>query len=380
MTSVHSYPSSQGFVKQPSNGGHTPSINGWSSGSPRKNSMMMPNGQAPVLSSFAIDLIAQFDAYRTNMRETLRREVEENMQKAKALKEALKDASGLEAEQALQREQEELEREELLARVKALGSRTSLDSDKSGKSNNTGKSSKSGKSGKSGKSPKLKGVLTSSSSSSHNNTAANGAGGGASSAQPEKKSRLERIFGKKAFNSSTNNNNNKSPATLPGSTSRGGGGAGARPLRDQAQANSNGSTTLANNSSTDLADLRYLPVDEENEEMYLDEAEIQITDRSMNTVAGAGGQADAGDAETQVKLHPTRAKVFSLPKSIRNLKRRIAALRAKGVDINKDQQGDASAQDQGDKKKFRLIRLLPWKSSSTPKKSASTPATGLNRA
>ncbi|KAF9973109.1 hypothetical protein BGZ73_003664 [Actinomortierella ambigua] len=293
------------------------------------------------------------------MRETLRREVEENMQKAKALKEALKDASGFEAEQALQREQEELEREELLARVKALGSRTSLESDNSAKSSKTGKSATSGKSGKSGKSPKLKGVLTSSSSALNGTTSGTA---GASSTQPEKKSRLERIFGKKAFSSSG------STKSLAANSKN----ASALPLREQAQANSNGSTTLANNSSTDLADLRYLPVDEDNEEMYLDDAEIQVTDRSMNAAAGVG-QADAAEAETQVKLHPTRAKVFSLPKSIRKLKRRIAALRAKGVDLNKDQQGDASAQDQGDKKKFRLIRLLPWKSSSS-KKPEATPA------
>ncbi|KAG0231679.1 hypothetical protein BGW42_008694 [Actinomortierella wolfii] len=327
MTSVHNYPSSQPFAKQPTSNGYASSINGWSSSTaPRKNSLMMGGAQTPVLSSFAIDLIAQ----------------------AKALKEALKDASGFEAEQALQREQEELEREELLARVKALGSRTSLESDRSGKSS------------KSGKSPKLKGFVTSSSSLQNNTTAA----GVAPSAQPEKKSRLERIFSKKAFSSSSSSNNNKSSATLA---------SGSRPLKDQAHAHSNGSTTLANNSSTDLAELRYLPVDEENEEMYIDEVEFQIGDRSMSAAAGVG-QSESQEPETQVKLHPTRAKVFSLPKSIRKLKRRIAALRAKGVDVNKDQNADTSAQDQGEKKKFRLIRLLPWKSSSSSSKKPATTA------
>ncbi|KAG0241647.1 hypothetical protein BGW41_005663 [Actinomortierella wolfii] len=291
MTSVHNYPASQPFGKQPTSNGYASSINGWSSSTaPRKNSLMMGGAQTPVLSSFAIDLIAQ----------------------AKALKEALKDASGFEAEQALQREQEELEREELLARVKALGSRTSLESDRSGKSS------------KSGKSPKLKGFVTSSSSSQNNTTAA----GVAPSAQPEKKSRLERIFSKKAFSSSGSSNNNKSSATL---------------------------------------------ANEENEEMYIDEVEFHIGDRSMNAAAGVG-QSESQEPETQVKLHPTRAKVFSLPKSIRKLKRRIAALRAKGVDVNKDQNADTSAQDQGEKKKFRLIRLLPWKSSSSSSKKPATTA------
>jgi hypothetical protein len=121
--------------------------------------------------------------------------------------------------------------------------------------------------------------------------------------------------------------------------------------------------------AANLQDLNYLPVEEEEEEE-------EVRDRSMGVAGagvGVGGPSAPAATGTEVKLHPTRSKTFALPKSLRNLKRRIAALRAKGTDLDaerreKEERGRASGGSNvsEEKKKFTIIRLLPWKSNKKP--------------
>ncbi|KAG0366005.1 hypothetical protein BGZ54_005956 [Gamsiella multidivaricata] len=195
----------------------------------------------------------------------------------------------------------------------------------------------------------------------------------ANGAVPEKRSRLDRIFGKKtSANShapSSLRNHQVTPHPQP-QTSR---------SRPQSQTHSqhtpspslrpsntlavhpNPSRAHSNTSAADLADLSYLPAEEESEEEV-------VVDRSMGAgVDGPNGEPTTG---TEVKLHPTRAKTFALPKSLRNLKRRIAALRAKGTDLDaekkekeeRERAANGGAGTGDEKKKFTFIRLLPWRS------------------
>ncbi|KAF9431729.1 hypothetical protein BGZ76_011780 [Entomortierella beljakovae] len=295
-----------------------------SSTAPRKNSIMS-SAAAPVLSTFAIDLIAQFDNYRVNMRESLQREVEENIYKAKVLKEAMKESSDRDAEILISVEDEE---------YNINGSSTP--SNRSNTSLNRFQQSQ----------------LQSQQSSSINSYLNDKSGIGA---KKEKKSALEKLFGRKSNVNSkvTPHPSSNSPSLLPSNT-----------LTVHGNSSTTHSTTHSNNSAADVADLKYLPVDEESEE--------EVLDRSMAHGAGVGG-INSGPIGTEVKLHPTRAKTFALPKSLKNLKRRIAALRAKGTDLDAEKRekearekanGGVGASDE--KKKFTLIRLLPWKSAKKP--------------
>ncbi|KAG0377863.1 hypothetical protein BGX24_005285 [Mortierella sp. AD032] len=133
--------------------------------------------------------------------------------------------------------------------------------------------------------------------------------------------------------------------------------------------------TGSHSSAVDLNNYSYLHVEEGN----TDEEE-EVLDRSMG--AGVGSESGAAQATapagepvgTEVKLHPTRAKTFALPKSLRNLKRRIAALRAKGTDLDaekREKEERERAANGGvavteEKKKFTLIRLLPWRTAKKP--------------
>lgn len=98
----------------------------------------------------------------------------------------------------------------------------------------------------------------------------------------------------------------------------------------------------------------------------------EVAARALDQAANIGSCQLLQDPGKEVKLHPTRAKTFTLPKSLRNLKRRIASLRAKGTDLdaekrekdNKERRSvGGSGGTDGEKKKFTLIRLLPWKTS-----------------
>lgn len=173
--------------------------------------------------------------------------------------------------------------------------------------------------------------------------------GSGNEAPKEKRSRLDRFFGRKS-SISTNNSNQVTPHPHQQTPS-----PSLRPLNTLTK-HGNSSVTGSNTSATDLSDLRYLPVEEESEE-------------EITCVHGSGvGSSHCRATGTEVKLHPTRAKTFALPKSLRNLKRRIAALRAKGTDLDaekreREERERANGGVADEKKKFALIRLLPWKSS-----------------
>jgi len=138
----------------------------------------------------------------------------------------------------------------------------------------------------------------------------------------------------------------------------------------------------SNGSAVDLSELKYLPVEEESEEE-------EVLDRSMSVPGSGVGRGIAPDGQpmtgTEVKLHPTRAKTFALPKSLKNLKRRIAALRAKGTDLDAEKRerdererrrnGGTAGGAADEKKKFTLIRLLPWKSTKKTVPTATVTAT-----
>ncbi|KAI9235518.1 MAG: hypothetical protein BYD32DRAFT_420952 [Podila humilis] len=306
---------------------------------PRKNSGIS-SAATPVLSSFAIDLIAQFDNYRVNMRESLQREVEENIHKAKILKEAMKESSELEAEMAHAEEQQQ----ELAS--------------KNGRTSPNNRSNTS-----------LNRLLNSPSQQPQQIQGKPGSvmSNTATASVAEKRSRLDRIFGRKAsvhsnHSSTTMTKNQVTPHPQPSQTT-------SPSLKPSSTLSvpSNGPTKAQNASATDLNELKYLPVVEGDE----DEDEIQVLDRSMSAPNAGTGVGVGHDTEpgTEVKLHPTRAKTFSLPKSLKNLKRRIAALRAKGTDLDAEQrEKEARERANGgvvleEKKKFTLIRLLPWKTS-----------------
>ncbi|KAG0246164.1 hypothetical protein BGX31_004129 [Mortierella sp. GBA43] len=240
--------------------------------------------------------IVQFDNYRVNMRESLQREVEENIHKAKVLKEAMKESSDRDAE--------------IMMSADEQGYRTP---------NNRSNTSLNKNNGQTQHQNDANGL--------HHGKSANGNGHGAA---PQKRSTLDRIFGRK-----THSNSHVSS-----------------PLRNH-QVTPHPQPSHAVN----LQDLDYLPVEEEEEE---------VRDRSMG--AGVGGSNAPAATGTEVKLHPTRAKAFSLPKSLKNLKRRIAALRAKGTDLDaerreKEERAANGGANVEEKKRFTIIRLLPWKKS-----------------
>ncbi|KAG0017956.1 hypothetical protein BGZ82_000615 [Podila clonocystis] len=277
------------------------------------------------------------------MRESLQREVEENIHKAKILKEAMKESSELEAEMAHAEEQQQ---EQLASKI----GRTTPNNRSNASLNRNVKPG-----------------------SVMSNTA--------TASVAEKRSRLDRIFGRKASVHSSQStatlvrNHQVTPHPQPSRTTS--------PSLKPASALSvlpTGPTKAQNASAADLNELKYLPVEENDE----DEDEIQVLDRNMSapnagTGVGVGGLETLDhEPSTEVKLHPTRAKTFSLPKSLKNLKRRIAALRAKGTDLDAEQrEREARERANGgvtteEKKKFTLIRLLPWK---TSKKTTTTTTT-----
>ncbi|KAG0335342.1 hypothetical protein BG000_007579 [Podila horticola] len=322
---------------------------------PRKNSGIS-SAATPVLSSFAIDLIAQFDNYRVNMRESLQREVEENIHKAKILKEAMKESSELEAEMAHAEEQQQ---EQLASKI--------------GRTTPNNRSNTSLNRVLNSPSQQPQQTLNGKSGSVMSNTA--------TASVAEKRSRLDRIFGRKASVLSNQSsatlarNHQVTPHPQPSRTTS----PNLKPA-STLSVPPHGSTKAHNASTADLNELKYLPVEENDE----DEDEIQVLDRNMSapnagTGVGVGG-LETLDYEpgTEVKLHPTRAKTFALPKSLKNLKRRIAALRAKGTDLDAEQrEREARERANGgvpseEKKKFTLIRLLPWKT--TKKTTATTSA------
>ncbi|KAF9952561.1 hypothetical protein BGZ72_006118 [Mortierella alpina] len=279
------------------------------------------------------------------MRESLQREVEDNIQKAKVLKEAMKESSDQDAEVLMSEEQAEYNKSKLGHTTPTNRSNTSLNRQQQQQQQNQQQL-------QNGNAMFLQGKQTSSS---------------ATNVTPEKRSPLDRIFGRKAsVNSHASTVRNQvtphpqpqptpSPSLQPSSTS------------NTLNVPSNGTN---NASAVDLSELKYLPVEEESEEE-------EILDRSMSVPGSGVGRGITTDGQpmtgTEVKLHPTRAKTFALPKSLKNLKRRIAALRAKGTDLDAEKRerdererrkNGGTAGEAGDaKKKFTLIRLLPWKSS-----------------
>lgn len=196
----------------------------------------------------------------------------------------------------------------------------------------------------------------------------------------DKRSRLDRIFGRRTSTINSTGaslrNHQVTPHPQPSSPSQ-----QPQQLQSSGQSNTlaaattNGQhpTSNSNSSAVDLHDLSYLQV----EEGGTDDEEEVVLDRSMGAGVGSatsGAPVVADPVGTEVKLHPTRAKTFALPKSLRNLKRRIAALRARGTDLDaekreKEERERAANGGVGvpeEKKKFTLIRLLPWKSSKKP--------------
>ncbi|KAF9329633.1 hypothetical protein BG006_007297 [Podila minutissima] len=322
---------------------------------PRKNSGIS-SAATPVLSSFAIDLIAQFDNYRVNMRESLQREVEENIHKAKILKEAMKESSELEAEMAHAEEQQQ---EQLASKIERTTPSNHSNTSLNRVLNSPSQQPQQTQNGKPG--------------SIMSNTA--------TASVAEKRSRLDRIFGRKASVHSTQSsatlarNHQITPHPQPSRTTS----PSLKPA-STLSALPNRSIKAQNASTADLNELRYLPVEENDD----DEDEIQVLDRNMSA-PNAGNGVGVGGLETldhepgtEVKLHPTRAKTFALPKSLKNLKRRIAALRAKGTDLDAEQrEREARERANGgvateEKKKFTLIRLLPWKTSKKATAATST--------
>ncbi|KAF8949615.1 hypothetical protein BGZ46_005039, partial [Entomortierella lignicola] len=166
----------------------------------------------------------------------------------------------------------------------------------------------------------------------------------------EKLSKLDRFFGRKpsAVNNNSIRNHQVTPHPKPQTPSPS--------LRPSNTLTAHGNSSSHSNNSGQEMEIRYLPVEEESE------------DDAPHVVTG-----------TEVKLHPTRAKTFALPKSLKNLKRRIAALRARGTDLDaekREREERERAANGGvapeEKKKFTLIRLLPWRSNKTTAAPATT--------
>lgn len=329
--------------------------------SARKNSMKSI-AATPVLSSFAIDLIAQFDNYRVNMRESLQREVEENIHKAKVLKEAMKESSDMDAEMMISEEQDEYNR--------SINKGRSTPNNRSNTSLNRLQQQQQQLSQQPQQHPSQQQLQPY--PSGKQNTSTTSVTGG------EKRSRLDRIFGRRTstINSTGTSLRNhqvtphpqpSSPSQQPQQLAPGQSNTLAAPKNGQHP------TSNSNSSAVDLNDYSYLQV----EEGGTDDEEEVVLDRSIGAGVGTTTSGSAPVPEpvgTEVKLHPTRAKTFALPKSLRNLKRRIAALRAKGTDLDAEKRekeereraanGGVGAPEE--KKKFTLIRLLPWKSNKKP--------------
>ncbi|KAF9170525.1 hypothetical protein BGX21_011198 [Mortierella sp. AD011] len=283
------------------------------------------------------------------MRESLQREVEENIHKAKVLKEAMKESSDRDAEILISVEEE----------TYAMGGRTTPNNRSNTSLNRL-----------------LQGQANSPLSQQYNYQNSNGDSNQNSKpnsfngATQEKRSVLDRFFGRKSSVNSNNNNasirnHHVTPHPQPSSPS-----PSLRPANTLTP-HGNSSTTHSNTSAADLGELRYLPVEEESEEE-------EALARSMGVHGSGVGGPNSGLTGTEVKLHPTRAKTFALPKSLRNLKRRIAALRAKGTDLDAEKREKEEREranggaEPDDKKRFTLIRLLPWKSSKKPAASTAT--------
>ncbi|KAG0205751.1 hypothetical protein BGX33_007751 [Mortierella sp. NVP41] len=360
MTSVQSS-TSHNFVRP------TRPYAGLPAASPRKNSMKSI-AATPVLSSFAIDLIAQFDNYRVNMRESLQREVEENIQKAKVLKEAMKESSDMDAEMLISEEQEEYNRSINRGRSSPFNrSNTSLHRQQQQL--------------QSQQHPSQTALQQQPYPLGKENTST------ASVTALDKRSRLDRIFGRRTSTINSTNtslrNHQVTPHPQPALPSQ-------QPQQLQPPSTNNTlaaptsqhPTAHTNTSAVELQGLSYLHVESGTDD------DEEVLDRSMGAGVGAASGAAAAGGEpvgTEVKLHPTRAKTFALPKSLRNLKRRIAALRAKGTDLDAEkrekEERERAAKGLGpsdgteDKKKFTFIRLLPWKTSKKPAVVATTAAT-----
>ncbi|KAF9545372.1 hypothetical protein EC957_011020 [Mortierella hygrophila] len=329
-----------------------------SSASPRKNSMKSV-AATPVLSSFAIDLIAQFDNYRVNMRESLQREVEENIQKAQVLKEAMKESSDMDAEMLISEEQDEYNR--------SINKGRSSPNNRSNTSLNRLQQQQQQLSQQPPHSSQQQQQPYPSGKQNPSTTSVTGG---------EKRSRLDRIFGRRTstINSTGTSlrNHQVTPHPQPSSPSQQPQQL-ATPQSNTLAPPTNGQhpTSNSNSSAVDLNDYSYLQV----EEGGTDDEEV-VLDRSMGAGVGTTTSGAAPVPEpvgTEVKLHPTRAKTFALPKSLRNLKRRIAALRAKGTDLDaekREKEERERAANGGvapeEKKKFTLIRLLPWRSNKKP--------------
>ncbi|KAG0053198.1 Glucosyltransferase-like protein [Gryganskiella cystojenkinii] len=273
------------------------------------------------------------------MRESLQREVEENIHKAKILKEAMKESSDMDAELLIS-EEEEYNRTKAGSISHDNLSSTSLHRQQQANEAQRGR-----------------GVGKLNSDAAPETTAI----------AAEKRSRLDRIFGRKPSMASSQTtsrtvHSRQSPQTFPTPSTD-----ADRQERSSLTPHGNGSSAGvgSNSSAMDLSELKYLPVSEDDE----DEVVESTMDRSVK-VEQLHPEADPGK---EVKLHPTRARTFALPKSLRNLKRRIASLRAKGTDLDaekreKEERERRRAAGSGgsateEKTKFTLIRLLPWKSS-----------------
>ncbi|KAG0291026.1 hypothetical protein BGZ98_003190 [Dissophora globulifera] len=275
------------------------------------------------------------------MRESLQREVEENIQKAKVLKEAMKESSDRDAEILISVEEQEYNRNGRTT----PNNRSNISIDRS-QQNQQGQ------------------PLNGSNLRQDGKTI-----GSTTNGVPEKRSRFDRFFNRKSSVISSASPSIRNHQVTP------------HPQRQSQQPQSQHtpspplrpSSGPINSSAADLAQLNYLPVEEESEEE-------EVRRRSMG-VAGAGvGEIYGETAGTEVKLHPTRAKTFALPKSLKNLKRRIAALRAKGTDLDaekKEKEERERAANGGvgpeEKKKFTFIRLLPWKSAKKPAEQETKP-------
>ncbi|GJJ78248.1 hypothetical protein EMPS_10607 [Entomortierella parvispora] len=328
MASVYSS-SSISFSRPPRS--YSPSPSG-----PRKNSMMNAT-VTPVLSSFAIDLIAQFDSYRVSMRESLQREVEENIHKARVLKEAMKETSDLDTELLISEEDAEHSRASNGLWAPHGHSNSSLQLPQTEKNEAREHS-----------------VLETS----------GGTNLKVSTMAGDKRSRLDRIFGRKPSVTSSRASVTAAPAEQRSNPNQSAQNRHVPIIIGPSAAIPGGQPSAARNSSAaNLSELRYLSVEEDSEE----EPGSRLMDRGAEVI-----QPFPQDSGREVKLHPTRAKTFALPKSLRNLKRRIAALRAKGTDLDaeKRERDDRERRDGSsgpgvgeEKKKFTLIRLLPWKSS-----------------
>ncbi|KAF9975167.1 hypothetical protein BGZ65_008382, partial [Modicella reniformis] len=236
------------------------------------------------------------------MRESLQREVEENIQKAKVLKEAMKESSDRDAEILMSEAEQEYRR---IGGTPNNRSNTSLN-----------KNLAFGQTGQQQFGLDANGLPFNGKSS----------GSSTHGASPQKRSTLDRIFGRKtSVNSHASSLRNHQVTPHPHPSSQYTASPSLQP--STLVPNGNRASAQVNASAVNLQELNYLPVEEEEE--------VEVRDRSMSVPgAGVGGPNGAPATGTEVKLHPTRSKMFALPKSLKNLKRRIAALRAKGTDLD----------------------------------------------